>query len=380
MTRPLRLGYMPLVDAAAPIVAHELRFAEEEGLELHLMRASSWSMLRDMLDLGGVEAAHMLSVMPIARALGLGGGTQGHEALMVLSLNGQIFGLSPHLPALPFGDPVAAGRALAGLGRSLRIGVPFPFSMQAELLAYWVEKAAAGADVQIRTVPPPRMAEALRADEIDGFCVGEPWGSHAVERAGARLVLPGSAIWSQAPEKVLASRAGWAETQPACAGRLMRALWRAGRWAAQAENRTTLAEILSRPAYLDVPAELVDRALSGRLLVSPTGPEVAAPQFQTFHHGLANFPWRSQAAWIGSRLAARFRLDQGAAMQAARQVFRSDLFRQHIGATGVAMPRTSDKAEGALGRDETLPANRGTLILARNRFFDDQVFDPEHAL
>lgn len=380
MTRPLRLGYMPLVDAAAPIVAHELRFAEEEGLELHLMRASSWSMLRDMLDLGGVEAAHMLSVMPIARALGLGGGTQGHEALMVLSLNGQIFGLSPHLPALPFGDPVAAGRALAGLGRSLRIGVPFPFSMQAELLAYWVEKAAAGADVQIRTVPPPRMAEALRADEIDGFCVGEPWGSHAVERAGARLVLPGSAIWSQAPEKVLASRAGWAEAQPACAGRLMRALWRAGRWAAQAENRTTLAEILSRPAYLDVPAELVDRALSGRLLVSPTGPEVAAPQFQTFHHGLANFPWRSQAAWIGSRLAARFRLDQGAAMQAARQVFRSDLFRQHIGATGVAMPRTSDKAEGALGRDETLPANRGTLILARNRFFDDQVFDPEHAL
>lgn len=380
MTRPLRLGYMPLVDAAAPIVAHELRFAEEEGLELHLMRASSWSMLRDMLDLGGVEAAHMLSVMPIARALGLGGGTQGHEALMVLSLNGQIFGLSPHLPALPFGDPVAAGRALAGLGRSLRIGVPFPFSMQAELLAYWVEKAAAGADVQIRTVPPPRMAEALRADEIDGFCVGEPWGSHAVERAGARLVLPGSAIWSQAPEKVLASRAGWAEAQPACAGRLMRALWRAGRWAAQAENRTTLAEILSRPAYLDVPAELVDRALSGRLLVSPTGPEVAAPQFQTFHHGLANFPWRSQAAWIGSRLAARFGLDQGAAMQAARQVFRSDLFRQHIGATGVAMPRTSDKAEGALGRDETLPANRGTLILARNRFFDGQVFDPEHAL
>ncbi|MGL4281410.1 MAG: hypothetical protein ACRCS0_13670 [Albidovulum sp.] len=29
----------------------------------------------------------------------------------------------------------------------------------------------------------------MRMGEIDGFCVGEPWGSHAVDTAGARLVL-----------------------------------------------------------------------------------------------------------------------------------------------------------------------------------------------
>jgi ABC-type nitrate/sulfonate/bicarbonate transport system substrate-binding protein len=376
MTRLLRLGYIPLVDAAPLVVAAEFGFAEEEGLQFELRRATSWSLLRDMLDLGVVDAAQMLSVVPVARALGLGGGTQPLETPLVLSLNGQVFGLGADLPALPFGDPAAAGRALAALGRPLRIGVPFPFSMQAELLSYWLDHAAPRAQVEIRTVPPPRMAEALMAGEIDGFCVGEPWGSHAVERAGARLVLPGAAIWSQAPEKVLALRRGWAEAEAETAGRLLRALWRAARWLVEPDNRGTLAEVLSRGAYLDVSAELIDRALSRRLLVSRQGPEVEVPQFQSFHSGAANFPWRSQAAWIGARLAARFGLDRAAAETAAREVFRSDLYRQHLGPIGAPLPRTSEKSEGALGADEAIPAVRGTVILARNRFFDGQIFDP----
>jgi two-component system, oxyanion-binding sensor len=375
--RQLSLGYIPLVDAAPLIVAAEFGFAEEEGLSLRLTRAASWSMLRDMLDFGSVEAAQMLSVVPVARALGLGGGTQPLETAMVLSLNGQVFGLSPALPAIAFGDPVSTGAALRDLGCPLRIGVPFPFSMQAELLAYWIDHAATDADIEIRTIPPPRMAEAMLAGEIDGFCVGEPWGSHAVETAGARLVLPGSAIWSQAPEKVLATRAGWAEAEPDAAGRLLRALWRAGRWTANPANRITLAEVLSRPDYLDVATELIDRTLSRRVLVTPYGPEVEVPQFQTFHHGQANFPWRSQAAWIGARLAARFGLDPERSMTKARRVFRSDLFRQHLAPTGAPMPRASEKAEGALAHDEPLPAVHGAVILSRNLFFDGQIFDPE---
>lgn len=74
MTQSLALGYIPLVDAAPLIVAAEFGFAEEEGLHLDLQPAASWSMLRDMLDFGQVAAAQMLSVVPVARALGLGGG------------------------------------------------------------------------------------------------------------------------------------------------------------------------------------------------------------------------------------------------------------------------------------------------------------------
>ncbi|PZQ97851.1 MAG: nitrate transporter [Cereibacter sphaeroides] len=376
----LPLGYIPLLDAAPLIVAQELGFAEEEGLELELVPASGWSMLRDLLDFGQVVAAQMLSVMPVARALGLGGGAEPLETALVLSLNGQVFGVSSALSQVfvgtGFGDAAATAAALAALDGPLRIGVPFAFSMQAELLHYWLSRAAPDARIDIRTVPPPRMSAALLADEIDGFCVGEPWGSHAVDAACARLVLPGSAIWSQAPEKVLAMRSGWAEAEPELAGRLLRAIWRAGRWTGDPANGDTLSEILALPSYLDMSSDLIDRALHGRLLLSRTGPEVPVAQFQTFHAGLANFPWRSQAAWIGARLAERFDLPSEVAQATASRVFRSDLYRRHLGPVGAPLPRASGKIEGMIDMRESLPAVHGTLMLERNRFFDGQIFDP----
>jgi two-component system, oxyanion-binding sensor len=380
MTQSLAVGYSPLVDAAPLIVAREFGFAEEEGLSLDLHRAASWSMLRDMLDHGQVMAAQMLSVVPVARALELGGGAQPLEATMVLSLNGQVLGVSGEVAGamgqIGFDSPKEAGQALARLGRTLRIGVPFPFSMQAELLHYWLERAAPGVSVEIRTVPPSHMAAKLLAGEIDGFCVGEPWGSHAVETAGARLLLSGAAIWSQAPEKVLASRTGWAEAEPDLAGGLMRAVWRAGRWMEEAQNRITLAEILARPDYLNVASDLIDRALTGQLLTSALGLESQVPQFLTFHAGLANFPWRSQAGWIGTRLAQRFHLPEIPSVERARAVFRSDLYRQMLAPLGAPMPRSSDRVEGILEAAERFPGVSGSLILERNRFFDGQIFDP----
>lgn len=40
------------------------------------------------------------------------------------------------------------------------------------------------------------------------------------------------------------------------------------------------------------------------------------------------------------------------------------------------MPLSSDKAEGALLAEESLPAVTGSLTLAENRFFDGAIFDP----
>ena len=53
---------------------------------------------------------------------------------------------------------------------------------------------------------------------------------------GVALLLPGRAIWAFAPEKVLATRTDWAETEPHLLARLMRAVWRAGRWLGLAER------------------------------------------------------------------------------------------------------------------------------------------------
>lgn len=354
----LNLGFVPLVDAAPLIVAEALGFAAEEGLELTLLPAPSWATLRDMLACGQVAAAQMLSPLPVASAMGLGGSAARFEALMVLNINGDVIGVSKALATrmraqgygFDFRDAKAAGLALlAACGDRLRIGVPFPFSLHNELIRYWLSGLdhALPQGLEISTVPPPRMAEALAADEIDAFCVGEPRGSVAVDKDAGVLLLPGSAIWAAAPEKVLATRAGWAEAEPDLAGRLMRAVWRAGRWLGQKGNLSVASELLGAPGRLAVAAEVIERALAGRLIISSDGDERHVPGFIEFHAGAANFPWRSQAAWIGTRLALRHNLGPQPTIAAARAVFRSDLYRLHMKAQDRQLRRHEKSRPGA---------------------------------
>ena len=116
----LSVGFIPLVDAAPLIVAQEMGFAAEEGLALDLVRAPSWSSLRDMLVFGRVDAAHMLSPVPVATAMGLGGAGTDLAVLSILSVNGNVVGVSREREArlrnhghdFAFDDAEAAGRAL----------------------------------------------------------------------------------------------------------------------------------------------------------------------------------------------------------------------------------------------------------------------------
>ena len=388
MTARLSVGFIPLVDAAPLIVAHEMGFAGEEGLELDLVKAPSWSTVRDMLVFGRVDAAHMLSPVPVASALGIGGSAAALSALMVLSVNGNVIGVTSDLARrlatnghdFDFSNAAKAGAALvaSASGRPLRIGVPFPLSMHAELLYYWLSASGLPAPqgVDIKTVPPPLMADAMADGEVDAFCVGEPWGSIAVERGIGTLLLPGSAIWSFAPEKVLAVRTEWAESEGDLTGRLMRAVWKAARWLDQSGVRTTAAEMLSRPHYLNLASEVIDRSLTGRITITPTGETRITPRFLQFSDGAANFPWRSQAAWIGHQLAARLGLDRKSAVERAKKVFRSDLYRLHLRDIGAVLPGASEKLEGGIGEGTTASSQSGRLTFCENQFFDGQVFDP----
>lgn len=380
------IAYMPLVDAAPLIVAQEMGFAENEGLSLDLIAAPSWSSVRDMLAFGRVDAAHMLSPVPIAMAMGLGGVATELSAVSVLSVNGNVIGVGCEIEdklrangyTFDFADPVKAAEALAAVHDGpLTFGVPFPFSMHVQLLRYWAEHTAlSDIGIEIRTVPPPLMTDALKSGDVDAFCVGEPWGSVAVETGAGALLLPGKSIWSFAPEKVLAMRREWAETEPNLVGRLMRAVWRAGRWLSAPESHSTASELLSRKAYLDVSAELIDRALSGTLTVTRRGEQRQIPGFVEFSDGAANFPWRSQAKWIAQRLAITHERPVDRDQDEIADVFRSDLYRRHMEPTGCDFPGASEKVEGAIRDAVAVASTRGGLVLLPDAFFDGRIFDP----
>ncbi|MEM6547874.1 MAG: CmpA/NrtA family ABC transporter substrate-binding protein [Pseudomonadota bacterium] len=380
-------GFIPLVDCAPLVVARELGFAAEEGIELCLHRQPSWSAIRDQLAFGALDAAHLLSVLPVAMSMGLGAAAARIDVLSVLSVNGDVIGVAPDLAARmqtvgiskSANRATAVGRALIeAAGGSLRIGVPFPFSMHAELLYYWLSALGLEAprDLDVRTVPPPRMADAIAENEIDAFCVGEPWGSVAVDLGAAEIVLPGSEIWQFAPEKVLAVRHDWAEGNRSLASCLIRATWRAARWLAEDDNRMTVSDLLARPEFLDRPVEVIDRALSGHLVLTPNGRSVRIRRFLEFYDCAATFPWRSQALWIASRWSARAGVDRAEALTAARACFRADLYRQAMQPLGVDLPGASEKVEGALDVRTEVASSKGELFLGPDRFFDGEVFDP----
>lgn len=378
----LRLGFVPLLDMAPLAIAHELGFAAAEGLTLDLQAAPSWSSLRDMLLWGQVEGAQMLAPLPVAMALGLGGAVARVDILEVLSMNGDVVGVSAALAealrdrghGFGFDDARLAAADLARVGQHLRIGVPFPFSTHVELVSTWLRDEPLTFD--LCTIPPPRMAQALAAGEIDAFCVGEPWGSVAVEQGAGALLLPSRAIWAAAPEKVLAVRHDWVEDHADTAAALMRAVWRAGRWLSVAENRQTASELLARPEYVNAPAEVLDRALRGEMIVTPRGELRRVPGMIRFHDGAATFPWRSQAAWFAAQLATRHGLEPGSAIAAAKAICRTDLYRRNLRGVGADLPGASEKLEGSLDHPTAVASERGTMILPPDRFFDGQIFDP----
>ncbi|MGF1553965.1 MAG: ABC transporter substrate-binding protein [Paracoccaceae bacterium] len=386
MSARVETGFLALLDAVVPVVARDMGFAAEEGVDLVLRREPSWSNVRDKVAIGLYPCAQMLAPMPLAMTLGAGAMRAEVIAPMVLATGGGTVGVSAALdealgrPA--WGDALGAGRALLGRGaeRPVGFGVPFPHSMHHELVRYWLRACGgrAGADqaVVFQTVPPPLMAEALAAGQIDAFCVGEPWGSVAVERGQARLVMPTAAIWAWAPEKVLGVRRDWAEAEPGTLARLMRALHRAGLWVARAENAASAAEMLESATEGAVPALIAERSLSGTLTVDPAGSVRRVERFLGVGDVETMFPWRSQALWIAEQVAHRWGVLPHAARTAALACFRPDLYRAALEPLGVDLPGASAKLEGALAERTGVASAQGALSLGPDRFFDGRTFDP----
>ena len=94
MMTPLHIGFIPLVDAAALIVAVDKGFTAAEGLDVNLVREVSWSNVRDKLNIGLLDAAHLLAPVAIASSLGLGHVKVPIAAPFTLGINGNAITVS----------------------------------------------------------------------------------------------------------------------------------------------------------------------------------------------------------------------------------------------------------------------------------------------
>ena len=388
----LRIGFLPLVDAALPILAHELGFAEREGIALELVRDVTWATVRDRLLYGHTDAAHMVAPLALATALGRDRPATPIAVPFVLGLNGNAITFSTALGAEcalgdSLGDPAAVGAALRAVaaarlarGRPLRFGVVHRYSSHNYMLRYWL--AAVGVrpdrDVEIVVTSPPFAADALAAGEVDGICVGEPWNSIAVDRGVGRIAMVTAQIWRRGVEKVLAMRAETVAERGDAVAALLRALHRAAAHFVAPDTAADSAAILSRPQYCDAPADTILRAITDRVRLAQGGATLHVPDFMFQYREAANFPWRSQAAWLYSQMT---RWDgtafSAAEAQAAEGVFRPDLYRAALAGSSAPLPGASSKLEGSIDAATGVGATQGRLILGSDRFFDGRAFDPD---
>ncbi|WP_135076386.1 CmpA/NrtA family ABC transporter substrate-binding protein [Terasakiella sp. SH-1] len=313
----VKIGFIPLVDCALLAITKEKGFGAEHGIDLDLHKEVSWANIRDKVYLGYLDGAQMLAGMPLAANLSLMPNSSDIIAPFVLGRNGNAITVSHALyeemvaeggELLDELDLVKTGAALKAViekrkqtGKSrLRFAMVFPFSCHNYHLRYWM--AACGidpdVDVHLEVIPPAFMDENLEQGYIDGFCVGEPWNSLAVAQDLGVIIASTAQIWSQSPEKLLGMRKDWVERNSALFTGLMKALAQAANWAAETSHQEEIAEILSEHQYLDVPAEIILKALSGNLCLKKGNAPVFIKDFMALAGQGANCPHPQEGVWI----------------------------------------------------------------------------------
>jgi NitT/TauT family transport system ATP-binding protein len=303
-------------------------------------------------------------------ALGLGGNaiTVSSSLWQEMSREGAVLGGDPRtqggalarvVAARAKSAPFRAGRTVTHSGDSvLTFGMVYPFSCHNYELRYWL--AAVGIDpdrdVRLVVIPPPFLVDAMRAGQIDGFCVGEPWNSVAVRAGVGTIVTPTTAVWPHSPEKVLGCRESWAHENASQLDALIRALYRASVWCEDPANHADLAHMLAGSRYIDAPAELLHAALANRLCLAPNAAPTSLPDFYVSARQDATFPWVSHAMWFYAQMV-RWRQVEPARSHASavRGTYRPDLYRRALAPLRLDLPAHDLKPE---------------------RFFDDAVFDP----
>src|SRR5262245_74165 len=72
-TPNVRFGMIALTDCAPIVMAHELGYFKQFGINSVISKEASWAVIRDKLSLGENQATHMLIGMPFASTMGLVG-------------------------------------------------------------------------------------------------------------------------------------------------------------------------------------------------------------------------------------------------------------------------------------------------------------------
>ena len=219
----IQIGYIPLLDCVAILWAKQRGFFDEVGLDVSLVKEASWASLRDRLAFGFLDAAHCLSAMLPAAALGEDQLGIPLQTALVLSQNRAFISLSQKLCFdlnITTQDNMqeSAQKIVTAIleQKPIQLAHVFKQSIHHYCLREWLALVDfnVAQNIKLVTLPPPYMVEALSNHVIDGFCVGEPWNTQGELIGVSQIVASSQDIMPKVADKVLAVTTDWALQHP----------------------------------------------------------------------------------------------------------------------------------------------------------------------
>lgn len=300
-----KLGFIPLTDCASLVMAKELGLFDKYGVNVELSKEASWANVRDKILIGELTGAHCLFGMPFSVYTGVGG-KEGSvmKIAMIINNNGQAITLSNKFCELIGSNDITKVKVAVeklNAQKQLQFAMTFPGGTHDIWLRYWL--AATGVDaksVGVKTIPPPQMVANMKVDNMDGFCVGEPWGGVAVKEGIGFTHIASQDIWKHHPEKALVVNDAFASSKKEDLKKIMKAIIEASIWLDSLPNRKKAAEILSQTKYVNAPEEVIEARLLGTNNVGcKFGDKKYEDDYMRFYNaGATNSPRKSYGIWF----------------------------------------------------------------------------------
>jgi nitrate/nitrite transport system substrate-binding protein len=337
---PIRIGFIPLTDCASVVMAHELGLYKKHGVEVEVVKQKNWAGTRDNLLSDDIQLAHCLFGMPFSVFTGVSGPDVKGKKLkiaMVLNANGQAITLKKSMAKKAgFKNLDGVKAAVAEMGTQPTFAMTYPGGTHDMWLRYWVDACGMDAtktskDVAFKVIPPPQMVANMKVNNMDGYCVGEPWGGVAVKDDIGYTHIATQDIWKDHPEKALVCNEQFAVERRDDLRKVTMAVMEASIWLDNMQNRAKAAKVVGGEKYVTAPSDVIDARLMGQYdLGAGLGKHVYKDDYMLFHKsGDINFPRSSHAIWFMAQYMRFGMLPQAPDYKAvADEILMQDLYRE----------------------------------------------------
>jgi nitrate/nitrite transport system substrate-binding protein len=303
--RVVKLGFIPLTDCAPLVIAKEMGFFTKYGVDVQITKEASWAVVRDKILNGELDGAHCLFSMPFSVYTGIGGKAGSEMKIaMILNNNGQAITLSKEFCGkVGYKDIKGVANAVKQMRakKEVTFAMTFPGGTHDIWLRNWLAAAGVNAkSVGIITIPPPQMVANMKVDNMEGFCVGEPWNGVAATQNIGFTHIASQDIWKDHPEKALVVNKAFADTDKEDLKNVMKAIMEACKWLDVMNNRKKAALILSRPNYVNAAVQVIEARLMGSTdLGCDLGVQKYKDDYMLFYkNGQVNTPRLSYGVWF----------------------------------------------------------------------------------